>query len=63
MKYANFLKSKKTLALAVGIVIATTIAGLYFHSQKLPTYEISIDPTTELLPFASHKQADRKSVV
>jgi len=57
MKYANFLKSKKTLALAVGIVIATTIAGLYFHSQKLPTYEISIDPTTELLPFASHKQA------
>ena len=60
MEYIKFLKSKKILLVAVGVVIVAGITGLYFYSQKLPTYTLVINPT-QLLPFVSHEQA-RKTV-
>lgn len=56
MEYIKFLKSKKVLILAVGVIIVAGIAGFIFYSQKLPTYKLSIKPA-ELLPFVSHAQA------
>ncbi len=60
MEYIKFLKSKKILLAAVGVVIVAGITGFYFYSQKLPTYTLVINPT-QLLPFVSHEQA-RKTV-
>ena len=56
MEYIKFLKSKKILLVAVGVVIVAGITGFVFYSQKLPTYTLSIKPT-ELSPFVSHEQA------
>lgn len=56
MEYIKFLKSKKILLLAIGVVIVAGVTGFIFYEQRLPTYKLSIVPT-KLLPFVSHQQA------